>query len=58
MLSYLLNENIRKKTDLIYTLIVSINENLLNLHTFFSPVLHTLDHEVGIALRMGQDGYH
>jgi hypothetical protein len=24
-----------------------------DLHTFFSPVLHTLDHEVGIALCLG-----
>jgi hypothetical protein len=29
-----------------------------NQHTFFFPVLHTLDHEVGIALCLGQDGYH
>jgi len=26
---------------------------LKNLHTFFFPVLHTLDHEVGITFRMG-----
>ena len=29
-----------------------------NLHTFFFPVLHKLDHEVGTALGLGQDGYH
>jgi hypothetical protein len=29
-----------------------------NLHTFFFPVLHTLDHEVGTSLGLGQDGNH
>ena len=28
------------------------------LHTFFFPVLHTLDHEVGTAFGLGQDRYH
>ena len=26
-----------------------------NLHTFFFPLLHTLDHEVGASLGLGQD---
>ncbi len=28
------------------------------LHTFFFPILHTLDHEVGTALGLGQNGNH